>query len=146
MFSYINPRRTNLFASSFASQIVRIEKGLQKELTYGNLDSTRTLIDVRDAMRAYWEAALYCEPGEIYNMGGTSVIKVGEFLEKIIKLAKVHIPARLDPELLRPTDVTLQIPNTDKFIQSTGWTERYNLKESMEFLLNYFRDHIKNTV
>src|SRR3990167_293068 len=75
MFAYVNPRRTNLFASSFASQIVRIENGLQAVLLYGNLDSIRTLLDVRDAMRAYWDAALFCKPGQIYNIGGTKVIK-----------------------------------------------------------------------
>lgn len=144
MFAYINPRRTNLFASSFANQIVRIEKGLQKELTYGNLDSVRTLIDVRDAMRAYWEAAKYCEPGEIYNIGGTSVMNVGDFLRELIRLAKAAIPTRLDKNLLRPTDVTLQIPNTDKFYEATGFIQKYNLKESMEFLLNYFRVNSDN--
>ena len=54
MFTYFNPRRSDLFTSAFAMQVAWIEKGLQKELTHGNLDSVRTIIDVRDAMRAYW--------------------------------------------------------------------------------------------
>ena len=70
MFAYLNPRRTDLFATSFARQVARIEFGLQKELVHGNVDSVRTLIDVRDAMRAYWDAALNCTPGEAYNIGG----------------------------------------------------------------------------
>ena len=37
MFTYMNPRRTNLFQSSFASQIAKIEKGKQKFLYHGNL-------------------------------------------------------------------------------------------------------------
>jgi len=52
MFAYLNPRRADLFATAFARQVARIERGLQKELVHGNLDSVRTLIDVRDAMRA----------------------------------------------------------------------------------------------
>ena len=146
MFAYINPRRTNLFASSFAQQIVRIEKGFQKELTHGNLDSVRSLLDVRDAMRAYWYAAVYCEPGEVYNIGSKTVMKVGDFLYKLRKLAKVPIPIRLDPSLLRPTDVTLQIPNYEKFNMATGWMPRHSFDESLKFLLDYFRDHIKNPV
>ena len=55
MFAYLNPRRADLFASAFARQVARIEAGLQSELKHGNLNSTRTLIDVRDAMRAYWQ-------------------------------------------------------------------------------------------
>lgn len=78
MFAYLNPRRSDLFATSFAMQIARIEAGLQKELFHGNLDSTRTMIDVRDAMESYWVAAEKCEPGEAYNVGGDTVITVRE--------------------------------------------------------------------
>ena len=59
MFTYLNPRRTDLFASSFAKQVAWIERGLQKELAHGNLDSVRTIIDVRDAMKAFWYAVKY---------------------------------------------------------------------------------------
>ena len=45
MFSYLNPRRQDLFATSFAKQIALIEKGRLKYLTHGNLNSIRTLID-----------------------------------------------------------------------------------------------------
>ena len=86
MFSYLNPRRTDLFATAFARQVARIEAGLQDELVHGNLDSVRTIIDVRDAMESYWLAALHCEPGEAYNIGGATTISVGEFLELLIRL------------------------------------------------------------
>ena len=139
MFAYLNPRRTDLFATAFARQIVRIERGLQDELMHGNLDSVRTLLDVRDAMTAYWKAVLYCEPGESYNIGGPTTISVGDFLELLIKQSKVSIRTRQDPNLLRPVDVTLQIPNIDKFVQSTGWKTTYSFEESVEYLLSYWR-------
>ncbi len=139
MFAYLNPRRTDLFATSFARQIARIELGLQKELLHGNLDSVRTLIDVRDAMRAYWEATLYCEPGEAYNIGGDTTMTVGEFLECLVGLAEEPIPTRVDPNLLRPADVTLQIPDTNKFLTATGWKPVHDVQDSMEYLLEYWR-------
>jgi len=139
MFAYLNPRRADLFATSFARQIVLIERGKQGELWHGNLDSTRTLLDVRDAMRAYWEATLYCQPGEIYNIGGTTVMKVGEFLNRLSELSIVPILARVDPALLRPADVTLQIPNTDKFTKTTGWQPTHSFEDSLDFLLTYWR-------
>jgi GDP-4-dehydro-6-deoxy-D-mannose reductase len=144
MFSYINPRRKDLFATSFARQVARVEAGYQEEITHGNLDSVRTLIDVRDAMRAYWDAILYCEPGETYNIGGTTTMKVGDFLETLIKLAKKPIPHRIDERLLRPADVTLQIPCNDKFISATNWSPRYTFDESIEHLLNYWRQRVHN--
>ena len=135
MFAYLNPRRADLFATSFARQIVRIERGEKKELLHGNLDSVRTLIDVRDAMESYWVAAEKCRPGEAYNIGGEKVIKVGEFLDLLVKRSKVKVKLRQDPALLRPADVTLQIPDTSKFEAETGWKPRYSFKESVDFLL-----------
>jgi GDP-mannose 4,6-dehydratase len=139
MFAYLNPRRTDLFATSFAKQVAWIERGLQTELVHGNLDSLRTLIDVRDAMRAYWEAILHCQPGEAYNIGGTTTMTVGEFLECLTALSEVPIATRCDPNLLRPADVTLQIPCVDKFVQATGWRPVYTFEESLTDLLEYWR-------
>lgn len=146
MFTYLNPRRTDLFASAFAKQVAWIERGLQKELLHGNLDSVRTIIDVRDAMRAYWEAILHCQPGEAYNIGGTATMKVGDFLETLVSLSKVSIPTRCDPNLLRPADVTLQIPSTDKFFKATGWKPEYSFKESLADLLAYWRSEADKEV
>lgn len=140
MFAYLNPRRADLFATSFARQVARIELGLQDKLVHGNLDSVRTLIDVRDAMGAYWEALRYCAPGEAYNIGGTTTMKVGEFLERLIALARVPIRTSVDPALLRPADVTLQIPDVGKFFAATGWKPRYSFEDSMAHLLNYWRE------
>ena len=139
MFSYLNPRRDDLFASAFAKQVARIELGLQKTLFHGNLDSVRTIIDVRDGMRAYWEAALFCKYGEAYNIGGTTKIKVGEFLERLIALSNSTIKTKTKKSLLRPADVTLQIPDTSKFRKATGFKTIHSFEESMEDLLDYWR-------
>ena len=140
MFAYLNPRRTDLFATSFARQVAWIEAGLQDNvIVHGNLESIRTLIDVRDAMRAYWDAIVWCLPGEVYNIGGVTIMKVGEFLERLIAAAKVPITTRCDPNLLRPADVTLQIPSIKKFAQATGWKPQYSFEDSLSELLGYWR-------
>jgi len=144
MFAYLNPRRTDLFATSFARQVARIEAGQQDELVHGNLDSVRTIIDVRDAMESYWVATMKCKPGEAYNIGGPTTMRVGEFLELLKTLAKKPIPHRVDPALLRPADVTLQIPNTSKFEQATGWKPKYSFAQSVEHLLNYWRKRVQH--
>jgi GDP-mannose 4,6-dehydratase len=142
MFAYLNPRRTDLFATSFARQVARVEAGLQDVLLHGNLESVRTIVDVRDAMRAYWEAVLHCAPGEAYNIGGSATMTVGEVLERLVAMAKRPVPTRLDPALLRPADVTLQIPSVDKFVKATGWKPRYSFDESLSHLLEYWRRRV----
>ena len=142
MFAYFNPRRTDLFATSFARQVALIEAGKLEELLHGNLDSVRTMIDVRDAMKSYWDASVFCKLGEAYNIGGPKSIKVGELLEVLKQLANCEIPSRVNPELLRPADVTLQIPNISKFVNATGWVAKYTFEESVEHLLNYWRKKV----
>lgn len=139
MFTYFNPRRTDLFATSFARQIAWIERGLARELLHGNLESVRTFIDVRDAVRAYWDALVHCEPGEAYNIGGRTTLSVGACLKKLMALSTVKIRHRVDPSLLRPADVTLQIPCVDKFVRATGWKPQYDFDESLSHLLDHWR-------
>lgn len=143
MFTYLNPRRTDLFATSFARQIALIEAGHLKHLCHGNLDSVRTFIDVMDAVCAYWEAVLYCDPGEAYNIGGTTTMTVGDCLSRLKSLASVKIPTRPDPSLMRPADVTLQIPCVDKFHNATGWKPKKEFNESLANLLEHWRIQVK---
>lgn len=138
-FSYLNPRRADIFVSAFARQVARVEAGLQKELLHGNLDSVRALVDVRDIVEAYWLSILHCEPGEVYNIGGTTPISVGEFLNLLIARSKAPVPVRADPGLLRPADTTGLIPCVDKFVRATGWKPQYSLEDGVENLLTYWR-------
>lgn len=144
MFTYFNPRRTNLFASNWANQVAKIEAGEEKELRHGNLNSIRTMIDITDAMEAYWVAAKKGKIGEIYNMGGITTVNIGEFLKILKREAKCYIKTKLDPQLLRPTDVTLQIPCTKKFYKDTGWKPKIQFNTSVKNLLNEFRKKISN--
>lgn len=143
MFTYINPRRANLFATSFALQVARIEAGLQNELSHGNLESVRTHFDVRDMAAAYAEVMEKGLPGEIYNLGGKSSFTVGEFLSLLIKSAKTEITCRPDPALFRPQDVTLQIPDVSKFENLTSWRPQYSLQDSIALLLDECRQRVK---
>lgn len=139
-FSYINPRRHDIFSSAFAKQIVEIEKGKRKKLVHGNLNSIRTMVDVRDIAEAYWLSIKHCNPGEEYNIGGKTAITVGDFLNELIKQSTVKIETELDKNLLRPVDVTLQIPDVSKFENATNWKPKYSCEDSIKFLLDYYRN------
>ena len=81
MFTHTGPRRTDFAESTFAKQIALIEKGLQKEILVGNLNSLRTIADVRDAVRAYYMLVTK-KPifGEDYNIGGSFLVKLAIYL------------------------------------------------------------------
>jgi GDP-4-dehydro-6-deoxy-D-mannose reductase len=139
MFTYNNPRRLNLFQSAFASQISKIESGKQKVLFHGNLNSIRSFLDLNDAMEAYWVTARKGKVGEIYNIGGNKFFKVADFLKKMIQFSTQKIKCKINKNLLRTKDVTLQIPSTKKFKNHTRWKPAISFERSLLNLLNEFR-------
>ncbi len=146
MFTHTGPRRGEVFVvSAFARQIAAIEQKRQDPvLKVGNLDSVRTFSDVRDAVRAYWLLVEKCPPGEVYNIGGDRTITIGGMLDMLLALspAKDRIEIRVDPALLRPSDVTLQIPDCSKFRKVTGWKPTIPLERTLEDTLEYWRGNL----
>jgi GDP-mannose 4,6-dehydratase len=144
MFTHTGPRRGDVFAmSAFAKQIAAAELGLKEPVVrVGNLQSVRTFCDVRDAVRAYWMLVNTCPPGEVYNIGGKRTVRIGEALQILLSSSNVAFEVRVDPGLLRPSDVTLQIPCIDKFKKATGWEPEIPLEQTLRDILDYWRDEL----
>jgi GDP-4-dehydro-6-deoxy-D-mannose reductase len=145
MFTHTGPRRGDVFAeSTFAKQVAEIEAGIKTNpVKVGNLDSVRTIADVRDAVRAYWLLLEKGEPGEVYNIGGEETMTIGDILNIYKELATCEIEHEVDPARLRPSDVTLQIPDISKFQEVTGWKAQIVPRKTFEDLLNYHRELIR---
>ena len=145
MFTHSGPRRGDVFAeSAFARQIAEVEAGLRPNpVRVGNLESVRTFADVRDAVRAYWLLLEKCPPGEVYNIGGDRTMTIGEMLTMLKGMATCKIEHEVDAELLRPSDVTLQVPDTSKFQAATGWKAEVPLEVTLRDLLDYHRDRVR---
>jgi len=147
MFTHTGPRRGDVFSeSTFAKQIAMIEAGLQEPTIYvGNLQSLRTYADVRDAVKAYY--MLVTENpigGEYYNIGGEYTCEIGEMLDYLISQSTVKdIKIEVDRDRLRPIDADLQVPDTTKFRKHTGWKPEYTFEQTMNDLLDYWRNEIK---
>ena len=149
MFTHTGPRRGDVFAeSTFAKQIAMIENELiPPTVQVGNLESLRTVADVRDAVRAYHMlVTIKPSPGSYYNIGGAHSCTVREILETLVALSsrKDEIEVRVDPERLRPIDADLQVPDTSKFREHTGWEPEISFEKTMSDLLDYWRERISN--
>ena len=146
MFTHSGARRGEVFVDSwFALQVARIEAGLQEPVVrVGNLQSVRTFADVRDTVRAYWLLAEKCPPGEVYNIGGDITMTIREMLDLLLGMTnfKGKIEVRQDPALIRPADVTLQIPSSEKFKAATGWKPEIPYRQTLLDMLNYWRSEI----
>ena len=145
MFTHTGPRRGDVFAeSTFAKQIALAEANIiDPVIKVGNLESMRTIADVRDAVRAYY-LLVTKNPigGEYYNIGGSYSCKIKDILDDLISLSTIkdQIKVKEDPNRLRPIDADLQVPDTTKFTNHTGWKPEIPYKETILDLLNYWRE------
>ncbi len=147
-FNHTGPRRGEVFATSnFAKQIAGIEAGLQEPvLNVGNLDAHRDFTDVRDITRGYWLALEKGEPGEVYNLCTGTDISIRKMLDILLSKTSKKIEIRTDPERMRPSDVMILRGDCTKFRKKTGWQATIPLEQTLEDLLNYWRDKIGSQV
>ncbi len=148
MFTHSGPRRGDVFAeSSFAKQIAMFEAGMTDRVSVGNLDSTRTIADVRDAVRAY-HMLLTVGPksGEVYNIGGNHTCRVRDMLVTLLRLSNAEPAIEPDPARMRPIDADLQIPDCSKFISRTGWKPEITYEQTMRDLLEFWRGKVQDGV
>lgn len=147
MFTHTGPRRGDVFAeSSFAKQIAMAEAGYSEPvIKVGNLQSLRTIADVRDAVKAYHMlVTINPTAGEYYNIGGSYSTSIAELLNDLINISTLKDSLKIveDPERLRPIDADLQVPNIDKFKAHTGWEPTIAYQQTIEDLLNYWREQV----
>jgi GDPmannose 4,6-dehydratase len=147
MFTHTGPRRGDVFAeSTFAKQIAMIERGfIPPVVKTGNLSSMRTWSDVRDAVRAYYMlVTIDPMPGAYYNIGGSFSCTIGDMLSHLVSLSthKDIIEVQTEPDRLRPLDADLQVPDTSKFRMHTGWAPEISFEETMQDLLDFWRNRI----
>jgi GDP-4-dehydro-6-deoxy-D-mannose reductase len=144
-FNHEGPRRENVFGiSSYAYQIARIERRLQKPTIYvGHLDDKRNFTHVEDIIRAYWVASEKCVPGDLYLIGNdnkNSIFTFKEALKKLISLShSKNIKYKLHKPFIRPTNVPYLIADTKKFKKLTNWSPKISFDKILSDTLNYWR-------
>lgn len=147
-FSHTGPRRGKNFSiSSDAYQIVRIKKGFQEPIiNVGTLSSRRVMMDVRDCVNAYYLLMQKFTPGEAYNVGGDKLYSIGDVLDKMLEMEGLagKVEKKVDPKLVRPIDIPIQVCDTSKCRKLTGWAPKFPIEETLRNLLDYWHYKISN--
>lgn len=146
-FSHTGPRRGQNFSiSSDAFQLARMKLGFQdKILSIGNLETKRIVIDVRDAINAYYLLMLKGIDGEAYNVCGTEVHKMQYFTDKLIEISGLeNVEKKINPEYYRPIDIQVQIGDSSKLKKITGWSPKIEIERTLEDLFNYWVKKLSN--
>lgn len=152
MGTHSGPRRSDVFfESTVAKQIALIEAGLQEPfIKVGNLSSTRTYQDCRDAIRAYYllsQASLNNKVpcGETFNIAGEEAFKLPEVIDILLSFSyRKDIVIKTDSERLRPIDADYQMFDNTKIKSFIDWKPEIPARKMFEDLLNHWRDEIKS--
>src|ERR1700756_4546154 len=121
LFNTTGPGKTNDAPSDFVRQLVRIKKGLQPPIIeVGNLNPRRAFLNVSDAVRGFYLAAIKAKRGEAYNLCATRTYRISEVLRTAIRLSGEKPEIRPVPRLMRPSDETIIFGSTEKIRKETG--------------------------
>lgn len=151
MGTHSGPRRSDVFfESTVAKQIALIEAGFQEPiLKVGNLSSTRTFQDARDAVRAYYLLLCACaegkvSPGECFNIAGEEVFKLTEVVHILLGMSsRGDIVVQTDDNRLRPIDADYQMFDNSKIRKAIDWKPEISAIDMFQDLLNHWRNEIK---
>lgn len=150
MGTHSGPRRSDVFfESTVAKQIALIEADLQEPvIRVGNLSSTRTFQDARDAVRAYFlllEASARGEIrcGDYFNIAGEEVFKLPEVIDLLIGMStRSDIRVVMDEDRLRPIDADYQMFDNTKIRAAINWKPEIAARDMFFDLLNHWRSEI----
>lgn len=143
-FNHIGPNQAPMFVvADFCKQVAEVEKGLKEPVIYvGNLSAKRDFTDVRDVVKAYGLIAKCGKRGETYNVGTGHAIAIQDILNKIVAMSDCKIEVKVDPEKLRPVDVPIIEPDIVKIRETTGWTPKISLDQTLKETLDYWRSEL----
>lgn len=140
-FNHTGAGRGEMYAeSSFAKQIVEVERGVRSVVYHGNLESIRNYTDVRDIVKAY-QAAIEL-PSGVYNICSDQSVTMQDVLTLLISKSEAEIKTEVDPNLYRPIDFSFRPPNCDKLRELTGWKAEIPLAETAENILDWWREKL----
>lgn len=150
MGTHSGPRRSDVFfESTVAKQIALIEAGHQEPvIKVGNLSSTRTFQDARDAVRAYLLLLEASEKGDIkcgdyFNIAGEEVFKLPEVIDLFLSMSiRKDIKVVTDEDRLRPIDADYQMFDNTKIRSAINWKPEIPALQLFSDLLDHWRSEI----
>ena len=150
MGTHSGPRRSDVFfESTVAKQIALIEAGYQEPiLKVGNLASTRTFQDARDAVRAYFmlleeSAKGNIKCGDYFNIAGDEGFQLPEVIKILLDMStRKDIKIVTDEERLRPIDANYQMFDNAKIHSVINWKPEIPALKMFADLLDHWRSEI----
>lgn len=142
-FNHLGPSQSGRFvASALAEQVARNEHLGDDVVLAGDLSPRRDFTDVRDVVRAYRLLVLQGELGEVYNVCSGVDVAVSEVADHLISRADRPMRIELDSERLRPVELPVLRGDNTKLREATGWEPAFALEDTLDDLLDWWRERV----
>jgi GDP-4-dehydro-6-deoxy-D-mannose reductase len=117
------------------------ERAMPARLTVGELDTTRDLIDVRDAAAALATLATDAAPGTVYNVGNGREVRVRDILTTLLQLSGLEETIRIERLRRAPSPVRRHCAAVER-LRKLGFNAEHNVTASLRDLLDYYRHDV----
>jgi GDP-4-dehydro-6-deoxy-D-mannose reductase len=105
-------------------------------LRIGNAAPQRDFLHVNDVVDAYLRLLERGQPGEVYNVASGRATSVREIAEHVLNRAGKQAEISVDPALVRPIDMPIQVGDNTKLRRATGWAPRHTLDDIIDDLIH----------
>ena len=112
----------------------------QAQAVVFDIDGTltqRAVMDVRDCVRAYY-LLMKNKCSGVYNVCSASCHAMEYYTDLLIKYSELSVEKVVHPPFYKPIDIQVQIGNTSKLSEATGWHPEIDIHETLNDLLDYW--------
>jgi GDP-4-dehydro-6-deoxy-D-mannose reductase len=143
-FNHLGPYQKEIFVvSSFAKQLCQLKASHGPlEMKTGDLTIIRDFVDVRDVVRAYLLLLRKGQKGQIYNICSGTGTTLKSLIDKICDVLDIQVACTTDPLLVRPSDNRIIIGSNSKIKNHTGWEPTISISQSLQDLVDYWKDRV----
>jgi GDP-4-dehydro-6-deoxy-D-mannose reductase len=117
-----------------------VRHGEALAIRVGYLETRRTIVDVGALNRGLILLLEHGRSGEAYNLGGPTAYSMSTVLSQVLERStRRDIVPEIDARLLRPTDEPIIWADCSKLKSATGWEPMISLDQTIEDMLEYWR-------
>jgi UDP-glucose 4-epimerase len=143
LFNTVGPRQSGQYGMVIPTFVQRALAGELLEI-HGDGGQTRCFCHVQDTIRALQALMEDDVSGEIYNVGSTNRISIGDLAEHVIELtgssSEVAHVAYEDVYEHGIEDMLHRIPSTEKIRAALGWQPERTLDDILADVIAFERD------
>ena len=145
-FNHTGPgQQAGFVCSDYARRIVDIDGGNEPPVLHiRDSGVRRDFSDVRDVVRAYELLIEKGKPGEAYNVASGRSMTIREIVSILVSFCSRRVQILAGHQEARAGDIANLYGSALKLSRTTGWKPRYNMRQTLRDLFEYWKQLCNN--